>query len=109
VTETDINPPTPLIKGARKEAKTDYANETQQNLMKIVEFLSTDVFRPTTVKEICTALDITINKATWALYNLRMRDWAEQTGDSWRLSPRIVRIADSVRANLGENIKRYVG
>lgn len=92
-----------------KEGKTDFTNETQQNLMKIVEFLATDVFRPTTVKEVCAALDITQSKVTWALHNLKIRDWAEQVGDSWRLSPRIVKIADSVRANLGENIKRYVG
>ncbi len=90
-----------------KEGKTDFTNETQQNLMKIVEFLATDVFRPTTVKEVCAALDITQSKATWALHNLRIRDWAEQVGDSWRLSPRIVKIADSVRANMGENVRKY--
>jgi len=92
-----------------KEGKTDFTNETQQNLMKIVEFLATDVFRPTTVKEIVDALGMTTSKAVWALHNLMIRDWAEQVGDSWRLSPRIVKIADSVRANMGESMRRYLG
>lgn len=95
--------------GMGKEGKTDFTNETQQNLMRIVEYLATDVFRPTTVKEIMDALEISQNKATWALHNLRIGGWAEQIADAWRLSPRIVRIADSVRANLGENVKRYTG
>jgi DNA-binding IclR family transcriptional regulator len=93
----------------KKEGKTDYQNETQQNLMKIVEYLATDVFRITTIKEIVDALDITYSKASWVLHNLKIRDWAEQQGDGWRLSPRIVRIADSVRANLGETTRRYLG
>ena len=92
----------------RGAAKTDYFVETQENLMRIVEFLATDVFRPTTVKELCQALEITQNKVVWALYNLRRRDWVEQVGDSWRLSPRIVKIADSVRAGIGQNIQRYL-
>ncbi len=91
----------------KKERKTDFTNETQQNLMKIVEYLATDVFKPTTVQEIVTALDITPSKVTWALHNLKLRDWTEQIGDTWRLSPRIVKIADSARAGMGEAMKRY--
>lgn len=93
----------------KKEKKTDYTNETQQNLMRIVEYLATDVFKPTPVKEIADALSITYSKAMWALHNLKSKDWAEQVGDCWRLSPRVVRIADSVRQNLTENNKRYLG
>jgi hypothetical protein len=93
----------------KKEKKTDFTLESQQNLMKIVEYLATDVFRPTTVDEIMTALSITNNKTIWALHNLKFRGWAEQIADGWRLSPRIVRIADAVRANLGETVKRYLG
>ena len=94
----------------KKETKTDYTNESQQNLMRIVEYLATDVFKPTTVQELVDALEgLSYSKASWTLQNLKQRDWAEQIGDTWRLSPRIVRIADSVRANLGETMKRYVG
>jgi DNA-binding IclR family transcriptional regulator len=92
----------------KREAKTDYFVEAQENLMRVVEFLATDVFRPSTVKDLCDALSISQNKVVWVLYNLRRRDWAEQVGDSWRLSPRIVRIADSVRAGIGQNIQRYL-
>lgn len=92
-----------------KEHKTDFENETQQNLMKIVEYLAADVFKVTTVQEIVAALDISRNKTVWALHNLKIRGWAEQAAEGWRLSPRIVKIADAVRANFGENVKRYLG
>ncbi|GER92660.1 hypothetical protein A45J_0378 [hot springs metagenome] len=92
-----------------KEGKTDFENDSQQNLMKIVEYLATDVFKVTTLKEIVDALGITQSKAYWALKNLAIRGWADEQADGWRLSPRIVRIADSVRANFGENLKRYLG
>ena len=94
---------------AKKEGKTDYECETQQNLMKVVEYMATDVFRPTSAKDICAALDLTYNKANWTMHNLEQRGWAEQVADGWRLSPRIVKISDSVRANFGENVKRYLG
>lgn len=92
-----------------KERKTNFETETQQNLMRVVEYLSTDVFKTTTVKEICDALNLTYNKTTWTLHNLAIRGWAEQIADGWKLSPRIVKIADSVRANLLETSKRYLG
>ena len=93
---------------AKKEGKTDFENETQQNLMKIVEFLAADVFKVTTLKEIMDALELTQSKAYWALKNLVIRGWVDEQGDGWRLSPRIVKIADSVRANLGNTVRRYL-
>lgn len=83
-------------------------NENHQNLMKIVEYLATDVFRPATEKEICNALDIPERKAIWALYNLASRGWAEQVAGGWRLSPRIVKVAESVRTNFLEAVSRYL-
>lgn len=94
----------------KKEAKTDYTNESQQNLMRIVEYLAADVFKPTTVQELVDALEgLSYSKASWTLQNLKIKGWVDQIGDTWRLSPRIVRIADSVRANFGEATRRYLG
>jgi len=81
--------------------------ETQQNLMKIVEYLAVDVFRPSTVTEICNALDITYDKTLWALHNLSVRGWAERVAHGWRLSPRIVKIAYLARTNLEDTVKKY--
>lgn len=81
--------------------------ETQQNLMKIVEYLAVDVFRPSAVTEICNALDITHDKTLRVLHNLSVRGWAEQVAHGWRLSPRIVKIAYLARTNLEDTVKKY--
>ncbi|GAB4485921.1 MAG: hypothetical protein OHK006_12860 [Thermodesulfovibrionales bacterium] len=95
--------------GKRKKAKGDYALEAQQNLMRIVEYMETDVLRPISTKDLCIALDLTPNKVTWALYNLRMRGWAEQVGDQWRLGQRVGMIAESVRNAHSESLQKYLG
>lgn len=92
-----------------KEGKTDYTIEAQQNLMKIVQYLATDVTRVMSQKEIEEALELSYNKVNFALHNLRMQNWAEQVADGWRLSPLIVRIADSVRKGLADTAARYLG
>jgi DNA-binding IclR family transcriptional regulator len=83
-------------------------NETQQNLMKIVEYLATDVFKPVSENEIGAALDIPEAEVLWALQNLAIRGWTEQAANGWRLAPRIVKIAELVRISLKEAIKRYL-
>ena len=92
-----------------KESKTDYTVKTQQNLMQIVQYLATDVTRVMSQKEIEEALMLSYNKVNLALHNLRMQGWAEQVADGWRLSPLIVRIADSVRKGLADTAQRYLG
>ncbi len=91
------------------EKKTDYKIEAQQNLMKIVQYLATDVTRVMSQKEIEEALELSYNKVNFALHNLRIAGWAEQVADGWRLSPLIVRIADSVRKGLADTAARYLG
>ena len=94
--------------GGKKEKKTDFTNESQQNLMKIVEYLATDVFRSTTAQEICEALGISKSKAYWTLQNLKDAGWVEQIADGWKLGPRLPRIAEKVRKGIEENIKLYL-
>jgi predicted Rossmann fold nucleotide-binding protein DprA/Smf involved in DNA uptake len=96
-------------KSAKKEKKTDFESETQQNLMKIVMYLATDVLRPTTMKEIQDALGLTYNKTLWSLQNLKLAGWAEQIADGWRLGPRLPRIAEDVRKGITDTVKRYIG
>lgn len=91
------------------DKKTDYTIEAQQNLMRIVQYLATDVTRVMSQKEIEEALALTYNRVNFALHNLRMAGWAEQVADGWRLSPLIVRIADSVRKGLADTAQRYLG
>ena len=97
--------PALIRRGAKK---TDFTNESQQNLMKIVEYLATDVFRATTAQEICEALNITKSKAYWTLQNLELAGWVEQIADGWKLGPRLPRIAEKVRKGIEENIKQYL-
>lgn len=93
----------------KKERKTDFTNESQQNLMKIVEYLATDVFRATTVQEICEAMCLTKSKAYWTLQNLKDTGWVEQIADGWKLGPRLPRIAEKVRKGIEENVKAFLG
>ncbi len=92
-----------------KESKTDYTNVSQQNLMKVVQYLATDITRVMSQKEIEEALDLSYNVVNFTLHNLRISGWAEQVADGWRLSPLIVRIADSVRKGLADTAQRYLG
>jgi hypothetical protein len=95
-------------KSGKNNQETNYKNETQQNLIKVVEYLARDIFKPTTPQEIMTALGLTKSKAIWTLYNLKLGGWAEQTASGWRLSPAIAKIAESIRATLKEVIHKYL-
>lgn len=108
----DCGLPNAELNGGKKEKKTDFTNESQQNLMKIVECLATDVFRPMTTQEICDALGITKSKAYWTLQNLvgdgNKLGWVEQVADGWRLGPRLPKIAEIVRKGIADNVKQYL-
>ena len=93
---------------AGDKGKANYENECQQNLIKVIEYLAKDVFRPVTTQEVMDALGISKNKAHWTLHNLKIGGWAEQIASGWRLSPDLVKIADSVRATLKEVMHRYL-
>ncbi len=91
-----------------KEGKTDYTIEAQQNLMRIVQYLATDVTRVMSQKEIEEALELSYNKVNFALHNLRMQNWAEQVADGWRLSPLISKISIAVQKGITDTAKRYL-
>ncbi|GAB62684.1 MAG: hypothetical protein DWB56_14745 [Candidatus Jettenia sp.] len=96
------------MKQGERDGKTDYKNESQQNLIKIVKYLAKDVFRPVTPQEIIDALGLSKSKATWTLHNLKLGGWAEQVSTGWRLSPELVKIADSVRSTLKDVMQKYL-
>lgn len=93
----------------KAKGKTNFESETQQNLIRIVEYLSSDVLRPVTIKEIQGAFDLSYNKALWTLQNLKLAGWVEQTADSWRLGPRLPKIAQDVRKSIADTVKGYLG
>jgi len=91
------------------DKKTDYTNVSQQNLMRIVQYLATDVTRVMGQKEIEEALELTYNQVNFTLHNLRMQGWAEQVADGWRLSPLIVKIAVAAHRGIADTMTRYGG
>ncbi len=91
------------------ERKTDYTTDTQQQLMKIVGWLATDITRFSTVTEISAALDISTNQVFRTMYNLHERAWVERSGEGWRLGAGISRISESVRKGIGDTLQRYLG
>ena len=90
-------------------AKTDYINESQQNLIKIVGYLATDVTRNSTIKDICEALELSYSKVNWTLHNLRERGWVEQNGDGWRLGAGLGQISERIRKSFALAAERYLG
>jgi DNA-binding IclR family transcriptional regulator len=91
------------------EKKTDYTIEAQQNLMRIVQYLATDVTRVVVQKEIEEALELSYSKVNFALHNLRMQGWSEQVADGWRLCPLIVKIAVAAHKGIADTMARYGG
>lgn len=94
---------------SKKEGKTDFTTETQQNLMRIVEYMASDVMRPVPMQELQQALDLSYNRVLWALKNMEIKGWAENVADGWRLGPRLPRIAEDVRRSIIETSKKYLG
>ena len=92
-----------------KEGKTDYTNVSQQNLMKVVQYLATDVTRVMGQKEVEEALELSYNQVNFTLHNLRIQGWAEQVADGWRLSPLIVKIAVAAHRGIADTMARYGG
>jgi len=97
----------------KKERKTDFTNESQQNLMRIIEYMASEPFRVFTTQEICEALGITKSKCYWTLQNLvgdgSRQGWLEQEADGWKLGARLPRIAEKVRKGIDENVRRFLG
>ena len=91
-----------------EKGKRDYETEGQQNLIKVVKFRGRDVFKPVTPQEIMDALGLTKSKAAWTLHNLKLGGWAEQVSGGWRLSPDLVKIADTVRGCLKDVMQKYL-
>lgn len=92
--------------------KTDFTNEAQQNLIKIVHFLATDVTRATTVQELVDALGgmMTKNQIYWTLQNLLIGGWVVQEADGWKLCPDgMNKIAQKVSRGVAETVKKYLG
>lgn len=94
---------------AKREGKTDYECETQQNLMKIMRYLKVDILMPKTEQELKLALNMTKNQVHWTLHNLKIGGWAEQVAGGWRITPEFSRMAEDIRVSFAETVKRYLG
>jgi len=90
-------------------AERTYTNENQQNLCSVVEYLSEDIIQPKTLKEIHEALGLSRDQAFRTMWNLKDRGWVEETARGYRLSPRIVKIADRLRLAVADTLREYLG
>lgn len=91
------------------EKERSYTNENQQNICRVVEYLSEDILQPKTLKEVHEALGLSRDQAFRTLWNLKDRGWVEETARGYRLSPRIVRIADNLRLAVADTLREYLG
>ncbi len=90
-----------------KEART-YVNDNQQALMRVLEYLAQDILIPKTQKEISEALGLSRDVVFRTLWNLQDREWAEECAQGWRISPKLVHIAERLRLALADVLKKYL-
>lgn len=98
------------------DRKTDYTNEAQQRLCKVILLLAGNEFNGLAPSEIAKALGTNPSNVTRDLDNLRTAGLAEELPDTgrWRLGPRLIQIALAFSSHvsrmsdrLGELQQRY--
>lgn len=88
--------------------KRQYTNENQQTMAKVTMYLAQDILTPKTVKEIMEALNLSRDVAFRTLWNLQDVGWVEEGAYGYRLSPRLVVIADRLRQAVADTLKKYL-
>ena len=93
------------------KSKVNYSNESQQTLVRIVEYLAIDTLEPKTLKDIQKGLGISKDIAFRTIWNLRDMGWVEESAiiGGYRLSPQIIAISDRLRLAIGDLIRKYQG
>lgn len=88
--------------------KTDYTNDAQQRLLRLVNLLAGHELAGLAPSEIARAVNCSAPVVTRDLDNLRTAGWAEQTpGERWRLSPHVVQISIRHAAALNQARKTF--
>lgn len=90
------------------EEKRLYVNENQQTMAKVVMYLAQDILTPKTAKEVMEALNISRDVTFRTLWNLKDVGWVEEGAYGYRLSPRLVVIADRLRQAVADTLKKYL-
>ncbi|MBF0487868.1 MAG: hypothetical protein HQK98_06880 [Nitrospirae bacterium] len=93
------------------KSKANYSNESQQTLIKVVEYLAMDVLEPRALKDIQEGLGISKDTAFRTIWNLKDLGWVEESAiiGGYRLSPQMINIADRLRLAIGDLIRKYQG
>lgn len=87
----------------------DYTNESQQVLMRIMDYLIVHVLQPKTAGEIQEALDLAKDTTFRALWNMLRAGWVEKTPQGgYLVSPRITTASDRFRISLIELSEKYL-
>ena len=95
------------MEGNEKKER-QYVNDNQQTMMKIIEYLAQDILMPKTQKEIMEAMGISRDVVFRTLWNLQDREWAEECAQGWRISPKLVHIAERLRLALADTLRKYL-
>lgn len=96
------------MKETEEKSERTYTNDNQQTLMRMVEYLGQDILMPKTLKELHEALNISRDQAFRTVWNLMDMGWAEEAAQGYRLSPRIVEIADRLRRAVADTLIKYL-
>lgn len=92
-------------------AGRDYANQSQMNLIAIVDYLGRreNLLRPVSIKDVTEVLpSINRDAAFRTLQTLAQAGWVENLGAGYMLSPDLTRLADRLRLRLIELNRLYL-
>ena len=85
---------------------SDGANVSQQTLLRVIEALGARPLEWQTRAELVGAS--TRDQTYRALRNLELAGWAEQGDAGWRLTPKVVRLAERTRLAIAEIHRTYL-
>lgn len=92
-----------------RTAVRDYASPPQQTVLGVLEALGMRPLEWQAQAALVARVGATRDQTHRALLNLESAGWAEQgVGGSWRLTPKIVRIAERTRLAIGEIHRSYL-
>ena len=90
-------------------SERSYASASQQTLLKTIEALGERPLEWQAQAAVVEHVGVTRDQTHRALVNLEIWGWAEQgVGGSWRLTPKLVRIAERTRLAIGEIHRSYL-
>ncbi|MDA8106180.1 MAG: hypothetical protein M0Z71_12485 [Nitrospiraceae bacterium] len=91
-----------------EEKKRDYRNDSQQQMIRVTDYLAQDILSPKTAGEISDALGLSKDQVFRTAWNLIDAGWVEESARGYRLSPRITTYGERLRLAVADTLHKYI-